>query len=125
MWLALVILSLVSCAALACWLVPRPRGYARWLGPYLLQAGKRRPPTAGDEVHVLLCFADHFEPKSGGADVRTGQARVDHWVREFPRRFGHFRDSSGRQPRYTFFFPLEEYEPGYLDALAGLCHHGF
>ncbi len=36
-----------------------------------------------------------------------------------------YRDSDGCRPRYSFFFPIEEYEPAYLDALANLCHQGF
>ncbi len=44
---------------------------------------------------------------------------------DFPRQFGRFRDSDGRPPRYTFFFPIEEYEPEYLDALAELCRSGY
>src|SRR5262249_13334178 len=35
------------------------------------------------------------------------------------------RDSDGRPPRHTFFFPIEEYEKAYVDALAGLCRAGF
>ena len=103
----------------------RERGYDRWLGPYVLQTRKRRAPEPDRTIHVLLCFADHYEPKAGKADVAVGQARVDHWVRTFPRQVERFRDSDGRPPRYTFFFPIEEYEPQYLDALAGLCRQGF
>ena len=39
--------------------------------------------------------------------------------------FGRFRDSDGRPPRHTFFYPLETYRPEHLDALAGLCRAGF
>ena len=40
-------------------------------------------------------------------------------------RHGRFRDSDGRPPRHTFFYPPEEYEPQYLDALTELCQAGF
>ena len=46
------------------------------------------------------------------------------WVTDYPRQFGGFRDSDGRKPRHTFFFPAEEYEPEYLDALTDLCAAG-
>src|SRR5262249_50093584 len=72
-----------------------------------------------------LYFADHYEPKAGGADPETARARVAKWVEEYPRRFARFRDSDGRPPRWTFFYPVEEYEPEYLDALAKLCRAGF
>ena len=52
-------------------------------------------------------------------------ARVERWVRDYPRLFGAFRDSDGRPPQHSFFYPQEEYEPEYLEALAGLCRAGF
>jgi hypothetical protein len=102
----------------------RRRGLSPWLGPYLLQASRRRPPRPGQEVHLLLCFADHFEPKAGGVSPEQALARVQHWVGEYPRQLGSFRDSDGRPPRYTFFYPIEEYDPEQLDLLAQLCRQG-
>src|SRR5262249_33803104 len=55
----------------------------------------------------------------------AGRARVERWVRDYPRRLGRFRDSDGRPPRHTFFYPPEEYAEEYLDGLAGLCRAGF
>jgi hypothetical protein len=97
----------------------------RWLVPYVRTHGRRRLPGEGEEVHLLLCIADHFEPKGGKASPELAQARVDRWVRDYPRLFAQFRDSDGRRPRHTFFYPQEEYEPGYLDALADLCRAGY
>jgi hypothetical protein len=103
----------------------RRRGLSPWIVPYVLQAHRRRPPAPGEEIHVLLCLADHFEPMAGNASPARAGARVQHWAREYPRQLGDFRDSDGRPPRYTFFYPVEEYEAEYLDALAGLCRAGF
>ena len=93
----------------------RRRHMHRWLSAYLREASRRRPPAPGQDVHLLLLIADHFEPKCQGADRAHGLRRVGAWVDGFPRQFGRFRDSDGRPPRYTFFFPIEEYEPEYLD----------
>jgi hypothetical protein len=38
---------------------------------------------------------------------------------------GRFRDRDGRPPRHTFFYPIDEYEPEPVDALAALCRKGF
>jgi hypothetical protein len=74
---------------------------------------------------VLLAVCDHYEPKRGGAPPAKARARVKQWVDEYPRLFGGFRDSDGRPPRHTFFYPAEEYEPEYLDMLADLCRAGY
>lgn len=121
----LLILGALGAAGLVCWWQLRRRGLGRWLLPYLAAAPRRRAPRPGDDVHVLLCFADHFEPNAGGATREVAQSRVTKWVDEYPKRFAPFRDSDGRPPRYTFFYPIEEYEPEHLDALAELCRAGF
>ena len=50
----------------------RRRGLDRWLIPYLLSKGSRRSPRPGESIHLLLCIADHFEPKLGGAATAPG-----------------------------------------------------
>ena len=102
----------------------RKRALDRWLPAYLF-GGHRRPRRPGEPVHVLLCVADHYEPKLGGAGPVQAAARVARWADEYPRRFARFRDSDGRPPRHSYFYPEEEYEPEYLDALADLCRAGF
>jgi hypothetical protein len=103
----------------------RVRGLDRWLDSYLLDLPRRRPPTPGQAVHLLLCIGDHFEPKRGDASPATAHERVARWRMDYPRLFGDFRDHDGRTPRHTFFYPLEEYEPAYLDGLAEFCRLGF
>jgi hypothetical protein len=103
----------------------RRRALDRWLPAYVLSAHRRRTPERGRPVHLLLCVADHFEPKLGGATPRQASRRVRRWVESYPRLAAAFRDSDGRPPRHTFFYPVEEYEPAYLDGLAGLCRAGY
>src|SRR5438105_2774708 len=95
----------------------RLRGVDRWLLPYLYQTPRRWSSRRGKPIHVLLCIADHFEPKLGRAPREVADRRVETWVREYPRLFGSFRDRDGRPPRHSFFFPQEEYEPEHVDAL--------
>ena len=47
---------------------------------------------------------DHWAPRfvQAGVDYNdfvATTARVESWVRNYPRLFGHFRDSDGRTPR--------------------------
>ena len=78
-----------------------------------------------EPVDVFLAICDHYEPRCYGASHETAIARVDRWCAEYPRLFGRFRDSSGRPPQHTFFFPQDEYHPEYLDRLARLCADGW
>jgi hypothetical protein len=103
----------------------RRRGLGRWLGSYVLETPRRRAPRPGRPVHLLLCIADHYEPCTGGASAERADARVERWLTEYPRLFGGFRDSDGRPPRHTFFYPMEQYNPEHVAALAQLCRAGF
>jgi hypothetical protein len=117
--------GLATAGAAGAWWLVRRKGLHRWLLPYVFSAHERRLPRPGEPVHVLLCICDHFEPKLGGATPLQARARVHRWISEYPRLFERFRDSDGRPPRHTFFYPVEEYEPEYLEALAGLCRAGY
>jgi hypothetical protein len=121
---AILLALLLGGLAVVLWQVRR-RHLDRWLVPYVCQLPRRRAPRRGEPIHVLLCIADHYEPKVGNPAPEVARARVERWRTEYPRLFGQFRDSDGRPPRHTFFFPAEEYEPEYLDALAELCRAGF
>src|SRR5579872_4307618 len=109
----------------ALWYGLRQRGMDRWLPSYLRDSMRRRDPRSGEEIHLLLCFADHYEPQQEKVPPPVARARVEHWVREYPRQFAPFHDSDGRSPRHTFFYPAEQYNPEYLDALADLCRAGY
>jgi parallel beta-helix repeat protein len=111
--------------ALAVWALPRYRAMHRWLVPYIGQSHRRRAPTTGEPVHVLLCVADHFEPRHGGVSAAVARARLKRWVEEYPRLFGQMRDSDGRPPRHTFFYPVEQYDPKEVQALARLFGAGY
>jgi hypothetical protein len=122
----LVVLAILIILGLgfALWQIRR-RSLDRWLATYVWERSKRHAPRPGEPVHLLLCIGDHFEPKWAGAPPEVAAARVNRWTRDYPKLVGLFRDSDGRPPRYTFFYPIEEYEPEYLDGLAELCRAGF
>ena len=124
LWLVLLATLLAGCGLYCAWQAHR-RGLHRWLVPYILEVPRRRLQAADDEIHLFLCVADHFEPKIGRPPLEVARARVERWVREYPRQFGRFRDSDGRTPRHTFFYPINEYEHEYLEMLADLCRAGF
>jgi hypothetical protein len=97
------------------------RGVHTWLGGWLRdRAQKALLPRVRGERHLLFAVCDHYEPLHGGACRDVGLARVNAWSEALPG-FARFRDSSGRPPRHTFFFPAEEYDPAFLEPLARLA----
>ena len=122
--IGLIAASFIACAAVIAWQA-RARGLDRWIVSYALTSNRRRAPAPDEPVHVLLCIADHFEPQHGKVGPAQAAARVETWVREYPRLFERFRDSDGRPPRHTFFFPIDEYDPHHVDELAKLCRAGY
>jgi hypothetical protein len=120
-----VTITLALLALAGGWWLLRARGMDRWLLSYLAWTWSRQGPAPGDEVHVLICLADHYEPKFGEASPEQARERVRKWVEEYPRQLGRFRDSSGRTPRHTFFYPAEEYDAELMTSLAELCAAGF
>jgi hypothetical protein len=125
---------MIAAASLACaaggasigyWQLRR-RGVGSWIWPCLRDSTLRNgTPQPDAPVHLLLCIADHFEPKLYDAGAALARRRVQRWLDEYPARFGRFRDSDGRTPRHTFFYPEEQYEFEHLDALAQLCRDGY
>lgn len=100
------------------------RGINGWLISYMSDERCRRV-AADTPVHLLFCIADHFEPQNGKVPASIARARVQAWGAEYPRLFERFRDSDGRPPRHTFFYPAEQYDSYEMEGLEGLCRRGF
>lgn len=118
----------VAClgSAAAYWHVLKRRNMHLWLGSYYCDSRRAAVKlTDGKPVHVFIAVCDHFEPEWGKPAFSTSVARTQRWVDEYPRLFAQFRDSSGRPPQHTFFYPQDEYKPEYLDLLAELVQNGF
>lgn len=75
-------------------------------------------------MHVLLCIANHFEPGWGGVPVAQGMERLRTWVSAV-EGLADFRDPYGQPLRHTYFFPVEQYAPPYLELLVQHCRRGF
>ena len=95
-----------------------PRHAELWLPGYLRDRFARWTSPATGPMRVWLAIADHYEPFVGRADEKTASERVALWSRQWPLIAGRYRDSAGRPPRYTFFYPQEQYRPHLIDALA-------
>jgi hypothetical protein len=102
-------------------MITLPRHAEIWL-PGVVRTAFRRDTVP--VRHVWLAITDHYEPYWRSADATTARARVKRWAAEWPRIAARHRDHRDRSPRYSFFYPQEEYDPALLDVLAEIRHAG-
>lgn len=96
-----------------------------WISSYIRSSiFSKASPDPGKPVHIYFCFTDHYEPGQN-PDYARALRRVTTWCEKYPRMADRHKDSSGRPPQHTFFYPAELYEPELLDLLADLCKRGY
>jgi hypothetical protein len=98
-----------------------------WIGEYLQQSLKRlsKPRPHLDNIHVMFCVTDHYEPYVLKVNDAIAKERVLKWVNKLPLLARRHTDSYGNNYRHNFFYPAEEYRPELLGYLADLCRAGF
>lgn len=103
-----------------------PRHAELW-APGLVRSWMRdRARTANSDAAPIcwLLFTDHFEPYGGNVSDAVARERMSWWNTQWPRIADRHRDDFGRAPRFTFFYPAEEYQPWVLDDLAVMTRQG-
>jgi hypothetical protein len=98
-----------------------PRNAHLWFPGYFSSWMTR---LATPPARVWLMIADHFEPFCSQADTSIAHRRTAMWSRKWPAIASRHRDSVENHPRYTFFYPEEEYCPEVLDSLAEMAEAG-
>ena len=105
-----------------------------WMASYIRRCMMRLPAStlsasttraSSHPAHIIFTIVDHFEPKWGRPNAAAEERRVDAWVVKYPEMAKRHKDSDGRPPQHTFFYPEEEYEAKYLDRLSSLRAHGY
>ncbi len=119
-----IILSLLLLAALI-FVALKQRNMDKWIGSYAFPSEPRHAWNPDQPVDVFIAICDHWEPQCYGASHAEAVARVHRWRDKYPVLFEKYRDTNGRPPQYTFFFPEDEYHPRYLDDIKPLCEAGF
>jgi len=100
-----------------------PRNAQLWFPGYA--KGRIRDAFSSQKPgRVWLAIADHFEPYWGGPPDDVAHERVALWARHWPEIAERHRDSAGNRPKYTFFYPQEEYRENLLDMLATMTRAG-
>jgi hypothetical protein len=107
-------------------MITLPRNAHVWLPDlvrrHVLAAGRRQCSLRG--AHVMFAIADHYEPFNGGVSLGQADRRVDRWQMEYARTVEGLRDADGQSPQHSFFYPLEQYDPGHVEKLASLVERG-
>jgi hypothetical protein len=76
-------------------------------------------------VDLFLCIVDHFEPQHGRPSPEVALERLEDWRERYPRIAGAHRDSDGRSPAHSFFYPWDEYSEEEFVRLVELCAGGW
>jgi hypothetical protein len=97
----------------------------QWVGGWLRdRAAKMLQKEPTGTRHLLFAVCDHYEPLHGNVSRDVGVARVAAWRTRYPEMAQRFRDSSGRPPRHSYFFPGEQYDGAYIEPLGEMCEMG-
>ena len=82
------------------------------------------PQLRGGGWTVWVMIADHYEPYWRNADSDVASRRIEFWRRRWPDIAARHADSCGKPPKYTFFYPDEQYDGRLLDRLAEMADLG-
>lgn len=103
----------------------RQKNMQYWLASYVIPAEPAARPDTSRPRHVFIAVCDHWEPGNDGASDDVAMAKVERWASMYPKLYGQFRDSDGRPPQHTFFYPEEQYRSDHIDHIGDLCRAGF
>ena len=113
--------SLVALAILAAYVAVfsvrvYARGYEKFFRNYLRWVVTPAPQSSTPK-YVFFMVADHFEPDYDGA-------RVARWSRRYQELAARHRDSAGRPPQHTFFYPGEQSQADIFGSLREMTQAG-
>ena len=101
-----------------------PKHAELWV-PGFLRSRVERLANRTQPKRLFVAITDHYEPMGGRVSLAQGMARVAHWQRRWPQIAASAPcDASGQPPRFTFFYPQEEYEREILIALEDMHRAG-
>ena len=101
-----------------------PKHAELWLPGYIADRLSRLSARTKPR-RVWVAITDHFEPMGGNVPLDQGRARVRAWQQMWPEIAGNApRDVAGNMPRYTFFYPQEEYVHEIVAALEPMVRGG-
>lgn len=124
--LAWLLLSAITIFIIVFYMILRMKDMHLWFLPYLIHTfhaivfKQKNTPT-----HIYLSINDHFEPWYAKPSDERAFERVDEWCARYPLIAQKFKDSDGKHPRYTMFYPIEEYNSEVMEKISRQCHKGY
>jgi hypothetical protein len=85
-------------------------GYVSWMTTPV--------PAPDGPTHLMVMFADHFEPNRNVAIAKD-------WMRRYTATASRHRDATGRAPQHTWFYPAEQFEPSIMQVLLDAVKRGY
>lgn len=73
----------------------------------------------------MVGIMDHFEPGNQGVDMDRQKTRVSAWCEKYPPLASKHKDSDGKCPQHTFFFPPHYDHADHLQRITDICSQGF
>lgn len=101
-----------------------PKHAELWAPGYLHSRAVRLADRTKPQ-RLWVALTDHYEPMGGNVPMSQGLARVAHWQRRWPAIAAAAPpDAAGRPPKFTFFYPQEEYQRPVVAALESMHRDG-
>lgn len=96
-----------------------------WLPYYIFQKLiPRQKPGSDEQIHIMFCLVDHFEPANGGVGPEIQKQRVRAWTERYPQMADKHCDADGKPPQHIWFYP-PHLDHVHLESLVGLCREGY
>jgi len=92
-----------------------------WIPTYLKELLGGRYSANHESRHFIFLMCDHWEPGDGP----RGQAKANNWLQNFEEIATRHTDSQGRKFQYSWFYPIDNFDPVIIDSLASSSRRGF
>ena len=92
-----------------------------WLPDYIRQQITSPKKTSTLPIHVIFIFVDHYEPGYG----EKGIQKNNEWLDNYRELSDLHKDSYGRKPQHTWFYPYDHKNDGVVKELSKMAYDGY